>query len=91
MSIINDEPKIDDVIVINLSSADEYCSVLNIRVRMDNRWMYINNLLLFPGDELIMSDHGKGGDSIAGAPEAIMEVLPHKLNDELRSLAKLDV
>ncbi len=91
MSVINNEPRIDDVIVISLSSTNECRAIFNIRVRMDNQWIYINNLLLYSGGELIISDHGKGGNSITGAPEAIIEVLPHKLNDKLRSLAKFDV
>ena len=89
MSIINDEPEIDDVIVIHVGSITEYYATLNIRIRMNNRWLYVNSISMFPNDELTISDNGTSkSDSIIGSSEAILETIPHNFGEELKLRTK---
>ena len=91
MSTIDDKPKIDDAFVVRVSSIDGFGAFLSIRVRMNNRWLYMNNFYVLPGDEIVISDNStSGSDNIIGAPEAMLESLPHKFNEELLARANND-
>lgn len=84
---VDDKPKRKEAFVLDyVSTSSSYVITINLRIRTQNHWKYYKNLHVGLGQSLIVSD-GEGVDT-ADDPRAIIESLPHKLEDWINENAK---